>query len=107
MTDKPECNEDEYAQARAERDGAVEERDFMLRLVQDLGVALSKGRLVRLHPTSDGVEVCTLYPTHAEALAVVTRIRDLIAMVCLAGDREALTAFAAYAAAIEAAQLRA
>jgi hypothetical protein len=46
------------------------------RFLQDIGIALGKGRLIRLHPTSDGGEICSLYRSHAEALAAATRVRD-------------------------------
>jgi hypothetical protein len=40
---------DAYAQGLAERDEAVAEWDFVLRFLQDIGIALGKGRLIRLH----------------------------------------------------------
>ncbi len=44
---------------------------------------------------------------HVDALAAASRIRDLLAMIALTDNREALTAFKACEAAIEAAGLRA
>jgi hypothetical protein len=56
---------------------AIAELEFVLKFSTELGVALGKGRRVRLHPTRAGVEICSLYPSHADALAAATRIRDL------------------------------
>ncbi len=49
---------------------------FVLKFFTEMGVALGKGRLLRLHPTSDGVEI---------RLAAAARIPELRAMVALAG----------------------
>jgi hypothetical protein len=65
ITNEPECGGDAYAQGLAERDEGVAEGDFVLRFLQDIGIALGKGRLIRLHPTSDGLEICSLYRSHA------------------------------------------
>jgi hypothetical protein len=105
----------ELAAANAERDKAVkervdadeEERDFILKFLQDMGEALGKARLVRLHPTRAGVEIRSLYSSPADALAAASRIRDLVALIALGENREALAAFEALEAAIEAAGLRA
>ncbi len=66
--------------AVAERNEALEERGFLLQVLDDLGLALRRGRELGLHATDAGVEVCELY-SRADALAAATRIRDLIAMV--------------------------
>jgi hypothetical protein len=87
-------------QAIAERDEAIEERDFVLQLLERLGEALNRG--VHFQPTPDGAELCSLYPTRADALAAMQQIRRLRAM-CLASDQELATLDAA----IEAARLRA
>jgi hypothetical protein len=81
MRDEPEPDT-----AIAERDEAVAERDFVLKFFTEMGVALGKGRLLRLLPTSDGVEIRSLYPSHADALAAASRIRELRAMVSLSGE---------------------
>jgi broad specificity phosphatase PhoE len=61
MRRKPER---EYAQAIAERDEAVAERDFVLKFVEELGAALA----------------------NADAVAVVTHIHTLRAMFAVAAQ---------------------
>jgi hypothetical protein len=94
MRNEPDRDrETAYARAIAERDEAirkcdeaVEERDVMLSLLRDLGAALCKGQPLDPRPTADGVEVCELYPTRADALAAMQQIRRLRVM-CLASDQ--------------------
>jgi hypothetical protein len=78
--------ERDYARAIAERDEAIAERDFILQFLQDMGADLCKGRALGCRPTADGVEIRSLYPSQAEALAAASRIRELRAMVSLADD---------------------
>lgn len=83
----PEPTRAAYAQAVAERDQAVAERDFILGCVQDIGAAVGKGSPFRLHPTADGgAEIRALYDSRAEAMAAVIQIGGLTRMVALAGD---------------------
>lgn len=84
MRSKPE-REDAYARAIAERDQAIAERDFILQFVEETGVVSGKGRLVRVHPTSAGVEICALYLTRAEASAAAARLHGPRGMIALAG----------------------
>jgi predicted nuclease with RNAse H fold len=91
MRNEPKRDED-VARARVERDEAIAERDYLLKFLQDMGEALCQGRELGSRPTADGVEVCELYPSRADAVAVFTRIRDLLAMIY---DQEALTALEA------------
>jgi hypothetical protein len=86
MRSKPE-REDAYTRAIAERDAAIAERDFILQFVEETGVVLGKGRLVRVHPTSAGVEICTLYPSQGEASAATARLHGLRGMIAFAGER--------------------
>jgi hypothetical protein len=107
MRNEPKRDEDAYAQVVTAHNDAVAELEFALKFLTGLGVALGKGRRIRLHPIRAGVEIRSLYPSPADALAAATQVRHLLALVSLGEHPEALPAFAAYAAAIEAAQPRA
>ena len=75
----------ERDQALKERDEAIAERDFILKCVQDMGVAFRQERRFAFHPTAGGVEVRALYASHADAEAAATQMRALSAMASLAG----------------------
>jgi hypothetical protein len=64
MRKGPERDADAYAQAIAERDEAIAERDFILKFLQEIGAALKT----------------------ADADAVKSQLRTVRAMVRLAGD---------------------
>jgi hypothetical protein len=64
MRKEPERDADAYAQAIAERDEAIAERDFILKFLQEIGAALNT----------------------ADADAVKSQLRTVRAMVRLAGD---------------------
>jgi hypothetical protein len=74
------------AEAIAERDEAIAERGVILNFVQDLGDALSKGRLTGFHPTCDGIEIRSLYASQADAAAAAARIHGRTGMAALAGE---------------------
>lgn len=61
---EPELTRADYRRAIAERDEAIAERDFILKFVEDVAGAFSRG----------------------ETLAAVTHIRTLCAMGCIAGE---------------------
>ena len=63
--------------AIAARNEAVEERDLMLSVLEDVGAALCHG----LRTTAAGVEVRELYPSHAAALAAAMQVRRLLALM--------------------------
>jgi hypothetical protein len=70
---------------RTDYNNAIAERDYLLKFFEELGVALCKGRPLGFHGTADGVEVCMLYPSRADAAAAAGYMRTLRAMVTVAG----------------------
>ena len=94
----------EYAQAIAERDEAIAERDFLLNFFEDLGAAFDKSERLAFRETAEGIEIRSLYPSHADAVAVARRIHSLRSLVFFAkGPKSgALTALAAFEARVAA-----
>jgi hypothetical protein len=84
MKERPEL-ETAYARVVTERDEAIAERDFILKFVGDIGMALSRGHRTELLPADDGVELRALYDCRADAMAAAMQIGALIGMVNLAG----------------------
>jgi hypothetical protein len=85
---QPEPTRAQYEQAIAERDEAVDERDYLLNFMHDMGAALSQGELLGLVPTPRGIELRALYPSDAAALTVANFVRDMRAMFSKANYRE-------------------
>ena len=71
----------ELESIRADTAKAIGERDYLLKLIEELGGALLQGRALGVRPTGDGVEARELYPSRGAALAAATRVRDLVALV--------------------------
>ena len=79
----------EYDAAIRERDQVIAERDFILKCLEAMGAAFRRERRLAFHPTAGGVEIRALYPSQADAEAAAFEMRNLTAMVSLAGIEEA------------------
>jgi hypothetical protein len=60
----------------------------VLQFLERLGDALNRG--VHFQPTPNVAELCSLYPTRADAVAAMQQIRRLRVM-CLASDQDLAT----------------
>jgi hypothetical protein len=94
-----------YAQVVAERDLAIADRDFLLNLVMDLGVAARKCQRVSYRRTARGVTISGSYPSSADAITLSVLMGVVRAMVSNAPPQAPERAVAAYQARV-AAQMR-
>jgi len=68
----------------AERDEAIAERDYVLKLFTDMGMALGKSVKLTLKVTKHGVEARTLFRTPDDALAAYAACRVVRGMLSFA-----------------------
>jgi len=67
---------------------AVDEREYILGFLTKLGFAFGASRQLSYHPLEGGaVEIRSVYPSPAEAVAVSLHIRHLRAMVAVASAK--------------------
>jgi hypothetical protein len=67
---------------------AIAERDYCLSYFFRLGGLLRRVQLIGLFDNPKGVELRSLYPSHANAMAIAGLVRDLRAMFTLTGEPE-------------------
>jgi hypothetical protein len=70
-------------EAFAERDEAVAERDYMVKFLHEMGEGFNKSRNLGFEVSDKGVEIRSLYPSRADALAVANHVRTLRRMTIL------------------------